>query len=454
MPTRTSLLVDGVADPARGRRTLLGVGVNRVRQLVSDRQLLAVRRGENNALMVPADFVQDGKVLKGLPGVLTLLKRRAVQRRRGAALALHRRRPARLAGAGAGREPRHGGQAPRAGTGLLGRCGTWPTSAVLAFCLLGTLPLELWLGVRRLPAAAPAAADAAAGGGGVRGVGPLRDRGRALGRSTPRRRWAWCCRAACRWRSCCSSSSCRPARCSPSRPYAGSSGWPAGRRVSYTALAVVGVRRRPLLLDLVVLRTRVRDPAGVLDGVRDRRGLPAADQRLAHRARHRDLRRGARSSALRLVYAPVEDLLFGFSLVVQTLAWWVWWGGARGQRLARAPRPEQGGHGDGQPATAAARRPGGPAPGSRPPRPRRGSRRTGRTRCGCSRGWSGAAGRCRARPRRRASRVRAISNASRSRTFGGGRDPAAGRRGSRRTGRGPPAAGRPGRGAGPRRRRG
>lgn len=28
----------------------------------------------------------------------------------------------------------------------------------------------------------------------------------------------------------------------------------------------------------------------------------------------------------RIVYAPVEDLLFGFALVVQTLAWWVWWG--------------------------------------------------------------------------------------------------------------------------------
>jgi excisionase family DNA binding protein len=53
---------------------LLGVSPNRIRQLVTDRQLLAVRRGENNALMVPADFVQDGRVLKGLPGVLTLLK--------------------------------------------------------------------------------------------------------------------------------------------------------------------------------------------------------------------------------------------------------------------------------------------------------------------------------------------------------------------------------------------
>jgi hypothetical protein len=51
----------------------LGVGINRARQLVNERQLLAVRRGENNALSVPADFVQDGKVLKHLPGVLTLL---------------------------------------------------------------------------------------------------------------------------------------------------------------------------------------------------------------------------------------------------------------------------------------------------------------------------------------------------------------------------------------------
>lgn len=51
----------------------LGVPVTRVRQLISEHQLLAVRRGDNSALMVPAEFVQDGRVLKGLPGVLTLL---------------------------------------------------------------------------------------------------------------------------------------------------------------------------------------------------------------------------------------------------------------------------------------------------------------------------------------------------------------------------------------------
>ena len=27
----------------------------------------------------------------------------------------------------------------------------------------------------------------------------------------------------------------------------------------------------------------------------------------------------------RIAYAPVEDLLFGFALVLQTLAWWTWW---------------------------------------------------------------------------------------------------------------------------------
>ena len=51
----------------------LGISPSRARQLVSERQVLAVRRGENRALMVPADFVQGDRVLKGLPGVLTLL---------------------------------------------------------------------------------------------------------------------------------------------------------------------------------------------------------------------------------------------------------------------------------------------------------------------------------------------------------------------------------------------
>jgi hypothetical protein len=28
-------------------------------------------------------------------------------------------------------------------------------------------------------------------------------------------------------------------------------------------------------------------------------------------------------------YAPVEDVLFGFSLVLQTLSWWIFWGRRR-----------------------------------------------------------------------------------------------------------------------------
>jgi lycopene cyclase domain-containing protein len=44
----------------------------------------------------------------------------------------------------------------------------------------------------------------------------------------------------------------------------------------------------------------------------------------------------------RIAWAPVEDLLFGFSLVLQTLAWWVFWG----RHLSRASGLDQGGAGD------------------------------------------------------------------------------------------------------------
>ncbi|MCF3104261.1 helix-turn-helix domain-containing protein [Streptomyces roseoverticillatus] len=53
---------------------MLGVEVTRVRQLVKEGQLIAVRRGENRVLMVPAAFIGEGKVVKGLAGTLTLLR--------------------------------------------------------------------------------------------------------------------------------------------------------------------------------------------------------------------------------------------------------------------------------------------------------------------------------------------------------------------------------------------
>ncbi|MEN8653251.1 Rv2175c family DNA-binding protein [Streptomyces sp. 21So2-11] len=50
------------------------VEVTRVRQLVRDGQLIAVRRGESRALQVPAVFIDGDKVVKGLAGTLTLLR--------------------------------------------------------------------------------------------------------------------------------------------------------------------------------------------------------------------------------------------------------------------------------------------------------------------------------------------------------------------------------------------
>ncbi|TDB88867.1 MULTISPECIES: Rv2175c family DNA-binding protein [Actinomadura] len=49
----------------------LGIKPNRIKQLISEHRLLAVRRDGNP--MVPAAFIKDGQVIKGLPGTLTLL---------------------------------------------------------------------------------------------------------------------------------------------------------------------------------------------------------------------------------------------------------------------------------------------------------------------------------------------------------------------------------------------
>jgi lycopene cyclase domain-containing protein len=37
----------------------------------------------------------------------------------------------------------------------------------------------------------------------------------------------------------------------------------------------------------------------------------------------------------RIAYAPVEDLVFGFALVLSTLSLWVWWGRREAQRRDR-----------------------------------------------------------------------------------------------------------------------
>ncbi|GMA89125.1 hypothetical protein GCM10025868_43750 [Angustibacter aerolatus] len=37
----------------------------------------------------------------------------------------------------------------------------------------------------------------------------------------------------------------------------------------------------------------------------------------------------------RVLFAPVEDVAFGFALVLQSLAWWVFWGRRRAGQAAR-----------------------------------------------------------------------------------------------------------------------
>jgi lycopene cyclase domain-containing protein len=41
----------------------------------------------------------------------------------------------------------------------------------------------------------------------------------------------------------------------------------------------------------------------------------------------------------RVVYAPVEDLLFGFAMVLVTLSLWVWWGRVASRRDGRDAAP-------------------------------------------------------------------------------------------------------------------
>ena len=52
---------------------LLGVTPAKVRTMIRDHELAAAVSGPGVGPRVPADFIQDGLVVKGLPGLLTLL---------------------------------------------------------------------------------------------------------------------------------------------------------------------------------------------------------------------------------------------------------------------------------------------------------------------------------------------------------------------------------------------
>jgi lycopene cyclase domain-containing protein len=94
--------------------------------------------------------------------------------------------------------------------------------------------------------------------------------------------------------------------------------------LTYTQAVIVGAAGA-VALDLIVLRTRLLTRRVfwvayavvivfqlVANGVLTGRNIVTYDS--------------AAIAGPRLAFAPLEDLLFGFALVVQTLAWWVWWG--------------------------------------------------------------------------------------------------------------------------------
>jgi lycopene cyclase domain-containing protein len=116
--------------------------------------------------------------------------------------------------------------------------------------------------------------------------------------------------------------------------------------VSYTALAVLAVVLS-VALDLVVLRTRLVTRRAfwaayaivvvfqlLTNGWLTGRGIVRYDGAA--------VLGGSQAVAFgsgRIFFAPVEDLGFGFALVLQSLAWWVFWGRREVRRAASARSP-------------------------------------------------------------------------------------------------------------------
>ena len=112
--------------------------------------------------------------------------------------------------------------------------------------------------------------------------------------------------------------------------------------MTYTQLCVVAVAAS-VLLDLAVLRTGLLRRRSfwvsyaivlffqlLTNGWLTGRGIVRyADDAVLGGSRPLALGGG------RLLYAPVEDIAFGFALALQTLSWWVFWGRRGVQRDAR-----------------------------------------------------------------------------------------------------------------------
>ena len=116
-PVADALVGEWLSLPEVAAR--LGLPISRVKQLLRDRKLLAVTRpGGDRA--IPAAFLDGEQIVKGLPGTLTVLFDCGFDDERSPPLAVHRGRDAsRHPDRGALRAPRHRGQPPRPGAGLL-----------------------------------------------------------------------------------------------------------------------------------------------------------------------------------------------------------------------------------------------------------------------------------------------------------------------------------------------
>jgi lycopene cyclase domain-containing protein len=120
-----------------------------------------------------------------------------------------------------------------------------------------------------------------------------------------------------------------------------------GRRVTYTELCMVALVAS-LVLDLFVLRTRLVTRRAfwvsyaIIIGFQLLTNGWLTGRRIV--TYDADAVIGGAEPVLlgsgRLFYAPVEDLAFGFALVLQTLAWWVFWGRRGVQREIRQSASE------------------------------------------------------------------------------------------------------------------
>jgi hypothetical protein len=70
-PDLGALIPDWLDWKATG--TALGVSVTRVRTLIREHQLAAAVPHEGAGQQVPAELIMDGEIVKGVPGLLTLL---------------------------------------------------------------------------------------------------------------------------------------------------------------------------------------------------------------------------------------------------------------------------------------------------------------------------------------------------------------------------------------------